>query len=144
MSGEGSTGIKNIEDIFGADIRANFGKYVSQKTYDAHKQVRIYSIINNVIYLLEYERLRKDALNKNEPEIMELDDAAIIPKMNYSIYKPETRFDELGIEKSRIRGIWSTRFADTESEFFPLYTWELEKINTVGQLITKLNKKIRL
>lgn len=157
---------KTIDELFHKDIVDNWSKFVDRTA--KKDQRNLYGLIYNVLDLLEYEILRKEGLKEKPPrmigledstlEMIELEDSTLKSWTNYSKYNPKTTFEELGVDRKRIPGLWSRKFEDTKEKdiwageqetiaeklaYFPIYTNELEKTKTVGKLVSRIYKRIK-
>ena len=133
---------KAINEMYEPAIIKNWQIFVDKRIKTKNEQKNLYGLIYNVLNIVEFERLRKESL-KNPVEKLELDDFTLQTWMDYSKYTPQTGLSEPGIDVKRIPELWTKRFRDTNIEYFPVYTNELNRIKNFGKLIHEIYKKIK-
>jgi hypothetical protein len=139
MSGEGIVGTRSLEDLFDREILTNFGRHVDKKAETDGEKAEYYKIISNALYLIEYEQMFNMGLKEpQEPQFLSLDNESILADMNFSRYKPETRFEDIRVDKNMLPGSWSRKIG-----YFPIGEKELSKISSIGRLTERLFEKRR-
>jgi hypothetical protein len=116
-----------VEDLYDPSILANFSGFAEKKA--KKDKARMYTIISNIAYLMEYGRLRDES-----PLNITLDDESIFFHMDFSAYKPETKISEQQLES--IGNNWSRK--RKQLGYFPLYS--NERVKNIGELAAKIFK----
>lgn len=119
---------RTVEELYTSPLVQNFQKYVSKRTKIEIQKRNLFNTVYNVLYLLEYERLK----NLSD-QIISLHDDTLISSMDFSEYTPETTFEQLRVETDRVRGNWSRKIGK-----FPVQRDKMGNVRTIGEMAEKI------
>lgn len=117
-----------VDELYDSSIIANFSGFVKKKA--KKYETRMYTIISNIAYFMEYGRLMDES-----PAPVTLNDESIFFSMDFSGYKPETKIS--GQQLDSISGNWSRKLG-----YFPVFS--TERIKDIGELAAKICRRTRL